>query len=41
MTVTVMRKIFKKLKPRAINYKSYKHFSNKAYRESLFNELSK
>ena len=35
MTVTVMRKIFKKLKPRTINYRSYKHFSNEAYRESL------
>ena len=33
MTVTVMRKIFKNLKPRAINYRSYKHFSNEAYRE--------
>ena len=36
MTVTVMRKIFKKLKPRTINYRSYKHFSNEAYRESLY-----
>ena len=41
MTVTVMRKIFKKLKPRTINYRSYKHFSNKAYRGSLVHELSK
>ena len=41
MTVTVMRKIFKKLKPRAINYRSYKHFLNEAYRESLLDELSK
>ena len=41
MTVTVMRKIFKKLKPRTINYRSYKHFSNEAYRESLLHELSK
>ena len=30
MTVTVMRKIFKKLKPRTRNYRSYKHFSNEA-----------
>ena len=36
-----MRKIFKKLKPRTINYRSYKHFSNEAYRESLLHELSK
>ena len=41
VTVTVMRKIFKKLKPRTINYRSYKHFSNEAYRESLLHELSK
>ena len=36
MTVTVMRNIFKKLKPRTINYRSYKYFSNEAYRESLY-----
>ena len=36
-----MRKIFKKLKPRTINYRSYKHFSNEAYRESLLHKLSK
>ena len=41
MTVTVIRKIFKKLKPRTINYRSYRHFSNEAYRESLLHELSK
>ena len=35
-----MRKIFKKLKARTINYRSYKHFSNEAYRESLLHELS-
>ena len=36
-----MRKTFKKLKPMTINYRSYKHFSNEAYRESLLHELSK
>ena len=41
MAVAVMRKIFKKLKPRTINYRSYKHFSNEAYRESQLHELSK
>ena len=41
MTVTVMRKIFKKLRPRTINYRCYKHFSNEAYRESPLHELSK
>ena len=36
-----MRKMFKILKPRTINYRSYKHFSNDVYRESLLHELSK
>ena len=35
MTVTVMRKTFKKVRPRIINYKSFKHFSNEAFRISL------
>ena len=41
MTVTVLRKIFKKLKPGTKNYRSYKYFSNEAYSESLLHELSK
>ena len=41
MKMTVMRKIFKKLKSRTINYGSYKHFSNEAYGESLLHELSR
>ena len=40
MTLTVMRKSFKKLKPRVINYRSYKHFSNDVFRESLLGKLS-
>ena len=36
-----MRKIFEKLKSRTTNYRSYKHFSNEAYRECLLHELSK
>ena len=36
-----MRKIFKKSRPRTINYRYYKHFSNEAYREFLLHELSK
>ena len=40
MTLTVMRKSFKKLKPRIINYRSYKHFSNETFRESLLEKLS-
>ena len=30
VTLTAMRKSFKKLKPRVINYRSYKHFLGKA-----------
>ena len=40
MTLTVMRKSFKKLKSRVINYRSYKHFSNEVFRESLLGKLS-
>ena len=40
MTLAVMRKSFKKLKPRVINYRSYKHFSNEIFRESLLEKLS-
>ena len=35
-----MRKSFKKLKPRIINYRSYKLFSNEIVRESLLEKLS-
>ena len=38
MTVTKMRNILEKLKRMVINYRSYKHFSNEAYRESLVHE---
>ena len=40
MTLTVMRKSFKKLKPRVINYRSYKHFWNEVIRESVLGKLS-
>ena len=40
MTVTVMRKTFKKIRPRVINYRSYGDFSNKTFRVSLINNLS-
>ena len=40
MTLTVTRKSFKKLKPRVINYRSYKHFSNEVFRGSLLEKLS-
>ena len=35
-----MRKSFKKLKARVINYRSYKHFSNEVFRENLLAKLS-
>ena len=40
MTVTVMRKTFKKMHPRVINYRSYIDFSNEAFRVFLINNLS-
>ena len=40
MTLTVMRKSFKKLKPSVMNYSSYKNFSNEIFRESLLEKLS-
>ena len=35
MTMTVMRKSFKKYQPSIISYRSYKNFSNAAFRETL------
>ena len=40
MKLTVTRKRFKKLKPRVLNYRSYKYFSNEVFRESLLEKLS-
>ena len=39
MTLTVMRKNFKKVKPRIKNYRLSKNFSTENYRKCLFNEL--
>ena len=41
INLTVMRKKFKKIKPRIINYRSYNNFSNEYCRKCLFNELKK
>ena len=38
MALTVMRKNFKKIKPRIVNYRSCNNFSNEYYRKCLFNE---
>ena len=40
-TLTVMKKSFRKFHPRLINYRSYKNFSNEAFRECLLEKLSK
>ena len=40
MVVTVMKTFFEKLKPRVINYRDYKSFKNKLFREELLFELS-
>ena len=39
--LTVMRKKFKKIKPRIINYRSHNNFSNEYSRKYLFNELKR
>ena len=39
ITLTVMRKSFRKLQPRIINYMSYKNFPNKKFKNYLWNEL--
>ena len=41
MTLTVIRKTFKKIKPRIINYRSHNNFSNEYYRKCFFNELKR
>ena len=40
MTVTALRKSFKKMRPRVINYRSCKDFSNKTFRVFLIKNLS-
>ena len=40
MVVAMMKTSFRKLKPKIINYRRYKHFSNDIFRDSLLEELS-
>ena len=40
MTLTIMRKTFKKQRTRIINYRSSKHFSQEEFRKSLIDNLS-
>ena len=41
MTLTAMRKNFKKIKPKIIKYRSYNNFSKEYYRKCLFNGLKR
>ena len=41
MTLTAMKKSFRKFQPRLINCRSYKNFSNEAFRMRLLEKLSK
>ena len=40
MVVTVMKTSFERLKPRIVNYRDYKSFKNKLFREELLFEVS-
>ena len=40
ITLTIMKKTFKKQRPRIINYRSFKHFFNEEFRNSLIDRLS-
>ena len=40
MTLPVMEKNFKRLKPRVVNYRSYKLFWNEVFRESFLERFS-
>ena len=39
MTLTIMRKTFKKQRPKIIIYGSFKHFSNEEFRKPLINNV--
>ena len=41
MTLTVMRKEYRKFQSRIISYRSYRHFLNEKFRENLLYNLSK
>ena len=40
MILTVTKMTFRKLKPRVINYRDYKHFNNDKFRDDLLSEIS-
>ena len=37
--MTIMKTTFRKRKPKIINYRKYKHFSNVVFRDTLLEEL--
>ena len=39
MILTVTKMTFRKLKPRVINYRDYKHFNNERFRDDLLPEI--
>ena len=39
MIVTVLKKSYRNIEPRVINYRDYKSFSNEGFRESLLQNL--
>ena len=41
MNLTVMRKEYRNFQSKIISYRSYRHFSNKKFRENLLHNLSK
>ena len=41
MIVTVMKRSYRKIMPRVINYRVYKSFSNEGFRESLLENLKR
>ena len=41
MTLTVMKKEYRKFQSRIIGYRGYRYFSNKKFRENLLHNLSK
>ena len=41
MITTVMKISYRKIEPRVINYRDYKSFSNKEFRESLLENLKR
>ena len=39
MTVTVLKTVFKKLPPKIVSYRNYKHFPNQIFRNEIIEKL--